>query len=597
MLKKLYKILIILMMFLYYAFWLSSPIHAETILFEDDFSSGFEKWESVRDHFDLWSIVDNQADVFINTRSTLAELVPKDLYWNPEWKNIVYDLDYKYIQGADKNISFGFKDVLNWYEIHFVGTSYFLSHVKDGQVVWDNTGYAHIINNITNHVSISLNEGKIIVIINDQEVINIEDPTFDNDYGKIGIKAGAGSIYPTHAIYDNIVVKTLDNIISKLNITRQEQTDPSWANDEYDSAKDWSDNFEISRWGCLVTSISMIMNYHGIDKMPNNEAVNPTTINLWLKSQPDGFVGSGLINWIAITRLTKLINIESATPKLEYKRIAGNELTTAIAEIDAGRPVILQIPGHFLVGDGVIETSDLYITDPAYSYEKFSEYQQPLLSTRTLEPTFTDLSYIHINHDSSLNTSIVKEDRSEINNLQFFEEYLSDFIYDENLSGGGYTENSSPVLQIHEIEKPENGVYIIEVSQDSFGPFKISIFAYTNEGEVSVLSYSGLVGQNKIQLKLTYNNENESHIEKGINFQTLINDISELLQQNEIKKHYVATELMKYAEFGKSSSSENLLRYIDALQQFVEWYSPQISEAGKMYLNQRLLEIKGIILE
>ncbi|NCO12665.1 MAG: hypothetical protein AUJ41_02545 [Candidatus Pacebacteria bacterium CG1_02_43_31] len=603
MLKKIFTKVLIILIALYYAFSLSLPVSAETILFEDDFSNGFEKWESVRDHFDMWSIVDNQADVFINTSSTLAELVPKDFYWNPEWKNIIYELDYNYIQGADKNISFGFRDVLNWYEIHFVGTSYILSHVKNGQVVWDNTGYAHIINNFSNHVSINLNEGKIIVFINNQEVINIEDPTFDNDYGKIGIKAGAGSVYPTHAIYDNIVVRSLDNLISKLSISKQKQTDINWANEEYDSAREWSDNFGIDRWGCLITSISMIMNFHGIDTMPNSEAVNPTTINTWLKTQPDGFIGSGQVNWMAITRLTRLINEEYSTPKLEYKMVPGNELTTAIAEINIGRPVILQIPGHFLVGDGVIEdstpipNSDLYITDPAYNFETFSQHQKELISTRTLEPTFTDLSYIHLNHDPTLNVSIQKEDQSEINNLQVFEEYLNDFVSDESISGGGFTENNTPTLQIHEIEKPENGTYVVEVSQDNFGPFEITIFTYTKEGDVSVLSYSGLVGQNKIQFKIFYDNENESNLEKGISFQTLLNDISELFELREIKKHYVAVELTKYAEFGRNSSSENLLRYVDALQQLVEWYSPQLSELGKTYLNQRLLEIKGIILE
>ncbi len=600
MLIKITRLIMIILAFLICFFRLNFPVRADTILFEDDFSNGFDKWESVRNRFDFWSIVDNQADVFITTRSTLAELVPKDLYWNPEWKNIIYELDYKYIQGADKNISFGFKDVLNWYEIHFVGTSYILSHVKNGVVVWDNTGYAHIVNDVTNHVSINLNEGKIIVFINDQEVINVLDPTFDNDYGKIGIKAGAGSVYPTHAIYDNIVVKSINNIteilINKLNITLLKQTDPIWANEEYDSAKEWSDKYGIDSWGCLISSISMIMNFHGIEMMPNNEVVNPSTLNNWLKSQPDGYIGSGLVNWMAITRLTKLINETYSTPKLEYKRFPGNDLTTATAEINAGRPVVLQIPGHFLVGDGIVE-NDLYITDPGYNFETFSQHQNELLSTRTLEPTFTDLSYIHINHDPTLDVTIQNENQSEINNLQVYEDYLSDFVSDENIAGGGFTENNSPTLQIHEIEKPNRGNYIIEVSQDEFGPFDLTIFAYTKDGNVSVLSYSGLVGKNKIQFKIIYDNENESRLEKNINFQTLLNDISELFELSEIKKHYVVVDLSKYAEFGKISSNENLLRYIDVLQQLVDWYSPQLTEHGKAYLNQRLLEIEGIIPE
>lgn len=578
----------------------NSVVYAETILFEDDFSNGFEKWESVRNNFNFWSIINNQADVFINKGSTLAELVPKDTYWNPDWKNIVYELDYKYIQGADKNISFGFKDVYNWYEIHFVGNSYFLSHVKGGKVVWDFSGRAILENNVTHRISIKLNEGSIITLIDGNEIINVIDPTFDNDYGKIGIKAGAGTIYPTHAIYDNILVKTLDTLDSKLNIILQKQFDPQWASNEYDSAKNWSTGYGIDQWGCLITSLSMIMNFHGIDKMPDGNIVDPSNINLWLKSQPDGYIGSGLVNWMAISRLTKLINLVHSTPNLEYKRISGSNLTTAENEILEGKPVILQIPGHFLVGNGIVENSDttlhdLYISDPAYNYDKFSEHEKELLSTRTLQPSFTDLSYVHINNSPDINVTIKHEDLSVINNLQTYEEYLSDFIVDENLSVGGFTSNNSPSLIISEIEKPENGIYLIEISQESFGPFDISIFTYNKDGELSNLSYSGLVGKNKIQLKMTYDNQGSSSLEKLVNFQSLLNDINELFELKEIKKHYVKVELDKYANYGKESARDSHLRYVSAIQELINWYSSELSETGKLFLNQRLNEIKGII--
>lgn len=577
-------------------------VKAETILFQDDFSNDFEKWESVRDNFDMWSIIDSQANIFVNKRATLAELVPKDIYWDPEWKNIIYELDYKYIQGADKNISFGFKDVLNWYEIHFVGGSYFLSHLKEGRLVWDNTGFFNLIDNVTHHIVINLNEGSIIVSIDGNEVINVIDPTFNNDYGKIGIKAGTGSVYPSQAIYDNIIVKSLQNFSNKLDITPQKQTNPIWANDEYDSASNWASNknqIKIDHWGCLISSISMIMNFHGINIMPDNTPVNPATINSWLKSQPDGYIQSGLVNSLAITRLTKIINDQYSTSKLEYRRVPGNDFLTAKNEISANKPVILEIPGHFLVGNGITKDNndqeDLYITDPSYNYEKFSQHNKELLSTRTFEPTFTDLSYLHISHDPSINIKITREDGLELNNLQSFNNYISDFITDENSDGGGYTQNDSPTVRINEIEKPTNGTYIIEITQDNFNPFKLTIFAYSKEGALSQLSYSGLVGKNPIKLKLIYDNENISTLEKNIDFETLLNDINELYDVREIKKHYVAKELEKLAQFAKTVTDINSNRYLEAFQQLIEWYSPQLTQEGKLYLNQRLTEIKGII--
>ncbi|MCB9813290.1 MAG: C39 family peptidase [Pseudomonadales bacterium] len=595
---KIVLLITINLFFIYFTAFNNLPmVSAQSIVFEDNFTNGFEKWESVRNNFDMWSIIEDQANVFIQRGSTLAELVPKDLYWNPEWKNISYEVDYKYLQGADKNISFGFKDIFNWYEIHFVERSYFLSHIKNGRVVWDQSGVADIIYNFTHHIKIRLNEGLIIVTIDDKEIINVIDPTFDNDYGKIGIKAGTGAVHPTWAIYDNIVVKIFNNL-SKLELHPQKQTDQLWKNEEYDSAGNWANYKNIEQWGCLISSLSMVMNYHGITLMPDSSPVNPSTLNNWLKSQPDGYIGEGLVNWLSVTRLSKLISDLYQTPKLEYKRINSESLEEANNQIQKNNPVILQIPGHFFVGNGIIEESDqpdLYIIDPSYNYEKFSQHKELLLSTRILEPTFSDLSYIHLSFRSDLNVSVTNVAGEEIENIQFFDDYLRDFFLDENVVGGGYTQNNSPITNIIEIEKPTSDIYKIEVSQNKFGPFNLSIFTYTKSGELTNLTYSGIVGINKLQLKLIYNNEGISILEEEIDLKTIANDIEELFDEKEIMKHYVYLELKKYVNLAINSGETNTERYLNALTDLINWYSPQITETGFQYLIHRSSEIKGII--
>ena len=107
------------------------PVFAQ-VVFTDDFSNEYEKWQDVHNTFDLWSIVQQQADVYINTWSTMAEIVPKDAYWNAEWKNYIYKLDYTFIRGADKALSFWYQDALNWYQFHFIGENFILSHVENG---------------------------------------------------------------------------------------------------------------------------------------------------------------------------------------------------------------------------------------------------------------------------------------------------------------------------------------------------------------------------------------------------------------------------------------------------------------------------------
>lgn len=588
-------------------FQLFSPkiARAETILFEDDFSNGFEKWVSVRDNFEMWNIIDEQADVVVDTASTLAELVPKDKYWDPEWKNIVYELDYKYLAGIDKNISFGFKDVKNWYEIHFVGSTYFLSHIKNGQVVWDDVGPGSPIPGQFSHVRIELDEGSIIVYIDGEKIIDVIDPTFENDYGRIGIKAGAGTVFPTHAVYDNIIVKLLEAGV-KLTVPVFKQTDSLWSNEEYDTASDWveegSENIGIGDWGCLISSIAMVMNFHGIDSMPDGEVVNPSTLNSWLNSQEDGYLGAGLVNWLAISRLTRLIHEQNETPNLEYLRHAGESLNVAKTEISSGNPVVLQIPGHFLVGTGVVDNSetesdeetelgspasDLYITDPAYVYEKFSEHNETLVSTRTLTPSFTDLSYIHLSSSADVNIVIKKEDDTEISTLLSFEEYLeSDGFLEVDESP-----SSSPTMRIMEISKPTPGNYIIELSQESISENKINIFAYDLDGNLSNLSYLKKFGQNPVRLRLSYNSNGSSTIQEIYDFNYFQNDIDQMYQLGDIKKHYVAFELEKLAILASENGVTNYARYKDAITRTIEWYSPHISENAQQFLLDQLTKI------
>jgi len=63
------------------------------------------------------------------------------------------------------------------------------------------------------------------------------------------------------------------------------------------------------------------MNFHEINKMLDGGVANPSSINTWLLSQPDGYIDSGMVNWLAITRLTKVINEQYSTPKFEYKEL------------------------------------------------------------------------------------------------------------------------------------------------------------------------------------------------------------------------------------------------------------------------------------
>jgi hypothetical protein len=557
------------------------------VVFTDDFSNGYEQWQDVRSTFDLWTIVDERANVFVNTRSTLAELIPKNEFWDNNWKNYIYKLDYIYIQGADKLLSFWYKDTLNWYQFHFVGNNYILSHIKNGVEVWKHTGELILISGTTYSMEVHLDDGNIKFILDGNQILNITDPTFDNDHGTIGIKSGAGSIWPTHVQFDSIQVSLISDIkdfILPINLLKQ--TDPLWKDVEYDSASIWAkNNTGIGAWGCLVTSINMVLDHHEIYNFTDGTKITPQSLNNWLNSQSDGYIGPGLVNWSAITRLVKQIHDLNGTVNLEYSR-AGNNIQTAITEIKNNNPVILDIPGHFVVGNGFNQLQDdLYISDPAYSRTLLSEHPNQLKSTRLLTPSNTDLSYIHISHNNDILTTIKNDQGNLPDTYQSFSQTLSSYPDLE----------TSQEYKLHEFAKPESGIYELEVINNTeiSRNYTITIFAYDIDANLIDLTYSGIIGTNNNPtiLKINYNKQGETILSNNSSYQQLLNDIIQLKDQNEIKKHYVAYELNQLTNAAIHANTENKPRYINAIKSSIQWYSDHISDNAVELLNQRLLEI------
>ncbi len=565
------------------------PVLAQ-VVFTDDFSHEYEKWQDVRSTFNLWSIVEQQADVFINTWSTLAEIVPKNEYWNNEWKNYIYKLDYTYLAGADKALSFWYQDLANWYQFHFIGDNYILSHIENGIEVWRKIGPLQLEIGKTYTIEVHLKDGTITFFKDGEQQFEYTDPTFNNDHGRIGLKAGAGAVFPTHVQFDNIVVTLISDVVDFiLPISALKQNDERWKNDEYDSASQWSTNgIGIEDWGCLVTSINMILNYHGITKFSDGSEITPKTLNTWLKNQPDGYIGSGLVNWSAVSRLVRQINTKYGTVNLEYSRIPGNSIETAKTEIQNNKPVILEIPGHFLVGNGVKQDlSDIFITDPLYSHELLTQHQQPLQSTRLLTPSFTDLSYVHMAHSSTILVQLANVDNTIPENYQKYTE----FILNQNKTA------QSPEITLHELAKPETQNYKVTITSTTGKPepFTLTIFTYDIDANLTNLTYTGIAGtaENPTFLTIVFNKNSSSTVSSAVSFEHLIKDMQYLKNKNEITKQYVAQDLLELATAAQNAYSKNKIRYVSALSSMIEWYSAYISDSGKNILTERIREIKN----
>lgn len=162
-----------------------------------------------------------------------------------------------------------------------------------------------------------------------------------------------------------------------LNVPIFGQRDPKWANKPLGSSTS-----TLGGYGCLVTCLAMLAKYYGKD-------TDPDRLNTALKNI-NGFANGNLYKWYeGITKLytdvtiTKLQNCPNPLTTTDFNAIK--------AEIDAGRPVILQvdfIPAtstvdmHFVLLVGY-EGDTYWVNDPWYGDKaNLTRYGDPKITVQ-----------------------------------------------------------------------------------------------------------------------------------------------------------------------------------------------------------------------
>jgi hypothetical protein len=244
------------------------------------------------------------------------------------------------------------------------------------------------------------------------------------------------------------------------------QKDPVWASQEYDSVSSWAgvDKSGIGRWGCAITSVAMILQNYKVNAL-DGSAVTPDKLNDWLKSQPDGYIGPGLMNWIAVTRYVKeSYQAGHADKKLEYVRsYHANNLTL---------PAIIGIPGHFVVAHGE-DPINWIINDPALPSAPPLSKTTSVRSFNRFTPSLTDLSQMMFVATPNT-TAVLKNPPNENIPLTWIDEHLVD-----DVDGG-----QSPMLKTAVISKPTSDTYSMEVTNSGDSTSQFSTYLYDQNGEV-----------------------------------------------------------------------------------------------------------------
>ncbi len=559
----------------------SRSVQAKTLVFQDDFSGGFLKWESTRTNSEFWEVgEDGAATAYVPYSGAVVEMVPKNEYWNSSWTNIDYEFDFVSYQGIDRNMGFGYQDNRNWYELHFQENGYYVTKVRDGSVPMEIYHEYKLVNGQTYHMVITLAQGVIKVTINDQLISQDQDPTFNNNYGKVTIKASTGSVAPTKVSFDNIKVYFLSD--EDMIDYHFKQSDPLWAESEYDTASTWSpEDPSMKRWGCAVSSMAMIMRYYGIKTMPGGEPVNPLTLNDWLKNQTDGYLGDGLVNWQAAARLTQLISQTAGTPTLEYKYLSKDELDLVNQDLNNQQPVIINIPDHFLLAEKLTtDNNDWQIYDPYYDFSLFSQHQKEALSFRQFTPSHTDLSYLLIAHDPNVSIQIFDANQQQLSTTDYIETLTPE-----------YGNSQSQSIGVTQLTKPSSQNYLINIQSDKPASTPLTFYQYDQSGHVNIVKQELATTSQPTQLNINFDKQEVSHNQISptpLNFQSWSNYLEPLYQNQQIKEKYAVILLANAAAKAQDNPPETHPKFIKYIEAMIKWLSPTMTGQTKDLLIQEL---------
>lgn len=253
------------------------------------------------------------------------------------------------------------------------------------------------------------------------------------------------------------------------------QTDTQWGNEVYDSAESWAGVVEgtIARWGCALTDAAMVLKHYNVNDPVDNTEIDPGELNEWLIAQDDGYIGPGLVNWLAITRLVHE-SAQAGYSEKEFEFVKETSTPEIIsAHVAETRMPIVNTGGHFVTIYDEVDEDNWKIADPLDENNSALLKNATLLSVNTYIPSSTDLTYIMVVGEPGSVLKLFDQNGNPVG--QVFEE---EPIVDEE--GAGTSGLSVPVLYY---PKPSSGTYFLGNSG------RAEIFLYDEQAEIKFASF------------------------------------------------------------------------------------------------------------
>lgn len=296
-----------------------------------------------------------------------------------------------------------------------------------------------------------------------------------------------------------------------LNVPYFNQTTPPWGPQEYDHANTIGPFFcgrTIAQCGCALTSAAMLLKYYGVEKSPNNLPTDPDTLNNWLKDPKNKGYIYGNVDWFAIARYSKKAHDVFGTSIVDYVLpIFGEDFVKLNEELQNERPVILKVPGHFIVATDILGQT-YSINDPRWKDKTtLQAYNGHFQEMRRFIKTNSNLSGILIATQTPAEFLVIDEQGRRMgrdpNTGQLFNEIPNATYHLETPLVDDTFENTP-------IPPESNGTFLFEAADPALGKYQIitssdvnrdiTFRGYDQDGEISEQVFQQQVGSQEYQL-------------------------------------------------------------------------------------------------
>jgi pSer/pThr/pTyr-binding forkhead associated (FHA) protein len=163
----------------------------------------------------------------------------------------------------------------------------------------------------------------------------------------------------------------------------------------------------IEQCGCILTSVATVLAMYELMELPDGTDMSPQTLNEWFNAEAErtasGWVSRGYVFgdvvWTAVNEISgEIARQNPGVQSLRFARTGSGSNEEILTELRAGRPIVLEVPGHWIVAYQIDE-GDILINDPFYrnrtTLADYTDNGVPILSSVLFEPS-DDLSAVVI---------------------------------------------------------------------------------------------------------------------------------------------------------------------------------------------------------